>query len=117
MSGENHTELKTELLALAEEAVEATLQWDREHPERTFAEIETFVLDIRRQLGQRLAVALCAQQSAAHPQPSMSCPQCGRAMHYKDTVPRQVGSLVGAVTLDRRYYYCEHCASGVFPPG
>ena len=78
MSGENHTELKTELLALAEEAVEATLQWDREHPERTFAEIETFVLDIRRQLGQRLAVALCEEQVRRSPRTGVRRSVVGR---------------------------------------
>ena len=38
MSKESKTELKREVLALA-----ATLQWDSEHAERTFAEIETFL--------------------------------------------------------------------------
>ena len=115
MSKENNTELKRELLALAEEAVEATLQWDSEHPQRTFAEIETFVLDIRRRLGQRLAVALCEEQAQAHL--GRECPECSRAMHYKDTAPRQVGSLVGEVRFERRYYYCAHCERSVFPPG
>jgi uncharacterized OB-fold protein len=117
MSIATHEELKSELLGLAEEAVEATLQWDTAHPERTFAEIETFVLDLRRRIGQRLAVALCEHQGAAQPPPSITCPECGRAIHYKDTEPRRVGSLVGEVVFERRYYYCEHCGSGVFPPG
>ena len=115
MSKESNAELKRELLALAEEAVEATLQWDRKHPERTFAEIETFVLAIRRRLGQRLAVALCEEQAQARG--GAECPECGRALHYKDTAPRQVGSLVGEVQFERRYYYCPHCKRSVFPPG
>ena len=117
MSEESKAELKRELLALTEEAVAATLQWDSEHAERTFAEIETFVLALRRQLGQRLAAALSEPPAGAQPPPSMRCPVCGRTLHYKATARRQVGSLVGEVQLDRRYYYCTHCASGVFSPG
>ena len=117
MSEKGHENLKAELLALAEVAMEATLEWDTAHPERTFAEIETFVLHIRRRIGQRLAEALCEEQARAHPSPGPPCPDCGREMRYKGLGARQVGSLVGEVDLARRYYYCEACDSGVFPPG
>ncbi len=117
MNEQEQPTLKAELLALAEEAVEATLQWDTEHPERTFTEIETFVLGIRRRLGQRLAQVLCEEQAAAGAQPGLPCPDCGRVLHYKGPSQRHVGSLVGEVSFDRRYYYCKHCKSSVFPPG
>jgi hypothetical protein len=116
MNQKEQQQLKVELLAMAEEAVTATLQWDTEHPVRTFGEIESFVLDIRRRLGQRLAQVLCEEQAVAQPYPGPPCPDCGREMHYKGTGQRQVGSLVGDITFERRYYHCEHCPRSVFPP-
>lgn len=116
MNAIQHEQLKQELLALAEEALEATLQWDVEHPERTFAEIETFVLHTRRKLGQRLAQALCEHQGAHRPVPGPRCPNCQREMHYKGQRRRQVGSLVAAVEFSGSYYVCEHCEQQcVFP--
>jgi hypothetical protein len=118
MEGDRAPNLRQELLALTEEVVAATLEWDTAHPQRTFDEIESFVVAIRRQLGQRMAQALCEQQASARPVGGPICPGCGREMHYKGTATHQVGSLVGEVRYTRRYYHCDHCQSrGIFPPG
>ena len=109
--------LKRELLAAAEEAIEATLAWDAGHPAHSFAEIEALVLQVRRRMGQRMARILCEHQAAEYPVPGPCCPQCGREMHYKGEYPRQVGSLVGEVRFERSYYHCDPCQGGIFPPG
>lgn len=110
--------LKRELMAMAEEMIDETLAWDTEHPAPTFDDIEGFGLQMRRQIGQRLAQALCEQQAAARPVPGPRCPVCGREMHYKDEAKLTIGSLLSEVTVERSYYYCDHCQSGgIFPPG
>jgi hypothetical protein len=118
MNTKNSADLKAELLAMTEEAIEATLKWDEAHPTRTFDEIETFVLQARRRLGQRLAQALCEQQEGVVVAEPPRCRACGQVLRYKGDSPRQVGSLVSEVCFERQYYHCDHCESGgIFPPG
>lgn len=118
MNKKNNPDLRAELLALTEEAIETTMVWDEAHPTRTFDEIEAFVLQARRRLGQRLAQALCEQQEGVVVAEVPRCRGCGEVMHYKGESSRQVGSLVSEVSFERQYYYCDHCESGgIFPPG
>jgi hypothetical protein len=111
-------QLAQELTAITSKVVKTTLEWSKEHPERTFDDIEAFVLKVRRQIGQEMAAALCEEQEAARPVPGPKCPKCGREMHYKGEHRRTIGSLVSDVKIERSYYHCEHCKDkGIFPPG
>jgi hypothetical protein len=44
------------------------------------------------------------------------CEECGEAMSYRGNPERQVGHREGEVEVERAYYYCDHCAGGLFPP-
>jgi hypothetical protein len=38
-------------------------------------------------------------------------------MHAKSRKKRRVESRAGSLSLERMYYYCEHCRRGIFSPG
>jgi hypothetical protein len=45
----------------------------------------------------------------------MSCPHCQEAAKFKEYRPKQVGSLLGDVQVQRGYYHCPACHRGHFP--
>ncbi len=118
MKKQQQQSLERELERTATAVVKATLDWSQSHAERTFEDIEVFVLEIRKRMGQDIAQALCEEQETARPVPGPECPKCGQEMHYKGEHERQIGSLVSDVKFKRSYYHCNHCKdSGIFPPG
>lgn len=113
----SRTELKAELQAEAERLIEALLTWSEQTEAPDLTAIEDQVLKLRQEFGEKLAEGVMERQPAAEPL-TMTCPQCGRAMHpKKKRQRRQVESRVGSVALQRAYYYCDHCRVGLFPPG
>jgi hypothetical protein len=43
------------------------------------------------------------------------CPQCDRCLQARAPVSRTVETMVGAVQLERPYFYCRTCRGGVYP--
>ncbi len=43
------------------------------------------------------------------------CPRCGRPLRARPSRCRTVETLVGAVTLQRPYFYCASCRHGFYP--
>ncbi|MFH1603907.1 MAG: ISKra4 family transposase [Pseudomonadota bacterium] len=43
------------------------------------------------------------------------CPRCGRSLQARPSRPRTVATMVGAVTLERPYFYCSECRHGFYP--
>ena len=74
------------------------------------------VLKLRRQLGMRMASIVLGDQEAVHPVPGPSCPTCEQEMRYKDMKTVTVEGRLGITELERAYYYCDRCRSGLFPP-
>ena len=110
-------QLRAELLAAAEEVIDELLEWHERSEAPTLVEIEDAVLDLRKRLGERMAQAVIEDQEAVHPIPGPACPTCGREMHYKDMKGLTVNGRVGDIALERAYFYCDRCGSGLFPPG
>lgn len=48
-------------------------------------------------------------------QAQASCPGCGCALPARPSRPRTVETLVGPLTLERPYFYCEDCRQGFYP--
>ena len=109
-------EMKAALLAEAEDAVEELLE-EVEGEEPTLAELEDIVLRLRERLGRRMAEVMVEGQEATQPVQRLRCPSCGEEMRYKGVKPVTAESRLGALGLERAYYYCDRCKSGLFPPG
>jgi Uncharacterised protein family (UPF0236) len=43
------------------------------------------------------------------------CPQCERCLQARAPVSRTVETMVGAVQIERPYFYCRTCRGGVYP--
>lgn len=110
-------ELEAVLEGEAKQAIREYLDWAESAAAPTLTEIEDVVLKLRQRLGARMAQAVIDAQDAVRPVPGPGCAECGREMHYKDQKGNTVESRVGSLGLERGYYYCEACGSGLFPPG
>lgn len=106
-------EAEAEMAALLEEAAE----WQAEHPDATWDEMEQEVLQLRQRFGKHLVRVLVKQRGERQPVPGPHCPECGAEMHYKGQKERRMVSMLGEVPLERGYYYCSACQRSVFPPG
>jgi hypothetical protein len=109
--------LKAELMTQAEALIDELVEWTADTPAPTLTQIEDIVLKLRQRLSERMALAVIEAQATVRPVPGPRCPTCGREMHYKDRKANTVESRVGPLPLERGYYYCEPCKSGLFPPG
>jgi hypothetical protein len=110
-------ELRADLTQVADEVIDALLNWTEDADAPTLTQIEDSVLKLRQRLSERMAHAVLEAQEATRPVPGPHCPTCGREMHYKDMKRNTVESRVGHVPMERGYYYCEACRAGLFPPG
>ena len=113
----NREELKKEMMAQAEESIEKLMKWETNHERPTLAAIEAIVLEVGKEWERKMAQGVISRQEEVRPVPGPACAQCGREMRYKDRQPRQITSLVGELEIERSYYYCARCRSGIFPPG
>lgn len=110
-------QMKEELLAEAEAAIDKLLDWCDDTPALNLTQIEDEILKLRKQLGQRMAEVVLRDQEATQPAPGPTCPTCRKEMRYKGMKKVTVESRLGPLQLERGYYYCPRCRSGLFPPG
>jgi NMD protein affecting ribosome stability and mRNA decay len=111
-------QLKADLLAQAEQAIEQLIGWTDDTPQPTLAQIEEVVMRLHKQLSAQMAQAILQEQEATTQSvPGPSCPTCGREMRYKGNKAHPVESRVGTIQLQRAHYYCSYCQQGLFPPG
>jgi hypothetical protein len=89
--------------------------WREQNLDASFDEIAEQVTPQRRELMGLLLKQLAEQTDEKVHAPA--CETCGREMVYKGTVGRGVVHGEGEVSLERAYYHCPDCASGLFPPG
>src|SRR6266849_2795789 len=100
---------KAEMLADAEELIEQMLDWTEQTQRPNLTQIETIVLELRRQFGKALAEDAIAVQASAQPVVAPKCSQCGAPMQSKGGKDKTVVSQVGELHLDRTHYYCPRC--------
>lgn len=109
-------QMKAELLAEAESVIEELIAWERTAGAPNLTAMEDKVLGLRERLGQRLLEAVIADQEARQPATAPACPTCGTALRYKGQKETAIESRLGGISIDRGYYYCADCESGLFPP-
>jgi hypothetical protein len=92
------------------------LEWEQGAGAPNLTEMEDEVLKLRQRLGQRMLGALIADQDARQPAQGLRCEQCGRSMRYKGQKETEIQTRLGGLAVERGYYYCARCQSGLFPP-
>lgn len=108
---------EAKLTQAAVEAIQQLLDWDEKNPQPNLTQIEETVLALRAQLGQAMAEVVLAGQETQQPAKAPHCPTCGEPMRYKGRKGKALESRLGGLALERGYYYCARCESGLFPPG
>src|SRR5215471_10142134 len=82
----------------------------------TLGQVSATIWALRQQLTGGVAETIVHQ---THPEeqrrPQMPCPTCARLLPARGPVPRCVETMVGPVTLERPYFYCQVCHAGTSP--
>jgi uncharacterized protein with PIN domain len=110
-------EAEAKLREAADEVIDSYLVWDDKNSAPNLTQIEDKILELRQQMGQILLEAAVASQEMSQPAESPRCPSCGGEMRYKGQKEKAIESRVGGLAIERGYYHCARCQSGVFPPG
>ena len=92
-------------------------QWRREHPPATFDEIDAEVgrqyAAVQAEVVAELSMAAAEQDTVPPP-----CPACAQPMQRRGTRRRSVTTRHGVqAKMERTYYACPACGTGLFPPG
>jgi hypothetical protein len=109
-------QVRAELLAEAQAVIDELLAWERQAGAPNLTEMEDKVLALRQRLGQGLLEAVIADQEVRQPAVPPRCPTCGAELRYKGQKETTLESRLGGITVERGYYHCAHCESGLFPP-
>jgi hypothetical protein len=112
----SRAQLKAELLAQAEEAIDELLDWHEATEAPTLAQIEDVVVKLRKRVSEGMANVVVEDQESVRPVPGPACPGCGKEMHYKGMKEVTVQGQAGGIEMLRAYYYCDRCRRGLFPP-
>jgi DNA-directed RNA polymerase subunit RPC12/RpoP len=108
-------DVKAQLLAEAEKAIDQMLVEAEEKGPLTLTDIERLARKTGNQVMQEVTQQLAAEQGQ-HKR-GYACPDCGQKMKYKGQKGKNLLTETGEVRLERSYYYCLTCHRGIFPPG
>jgi hypothetical protein len=79
-------------------------------------EVTTTVWDMRQQLMGGITETIVAHvHRGEHDRMQVTCPRCDGVLGTQGLVCRTVETMVGPVQLERPYFYCRACRSGVYP--
>lgn len=115
--GKSRATLKAEMMKKAEGVIDELLDWHGQTEQPNLSQVEGKILELRQELSAAMAATVIADQGAVRPVPGPSCGGCGAEMSYKGLKDKRVLSWVGELKLERGYYYCDQCRTGLFPPG
>ena len=113
----DRTAVKAEMMRKMEVVIDDLLDWQEATERPNLSQVEEKVLELRQRMSEEMAETVIEHQAAVRPVPGPCCKGCGQEMHYKDMKEKTVTSWVGALRLERAYYYCDRCRTGLFPPG
>jgi hypothetical protein len=89
-------------------------QWPK--PPSTLAEVTTTVWDLRQQLTGGITETIVAHlHRGEYERTQVTCPRCHGVLQAREFVCRTVETRVGAVQLERPYFYCRACRCGMYP--
>jgi Uncharacterised protein family (UPF0236) len=84
--------------------------------EPTLGQVSETIWALRQQLTGGVAETIVHHTHPEEPRrQSMPCPTCERLLPARGPVHRCVETMVGAVELERPYFYCQVCRAGTYP--
>jgi hypothetical protein len=93
-----------------------TLEQQWREPPSTLMEVTSTVRALRQQLTGGLTETIVAHvHRGEHDRQQVPCPKCDRVLQAREPVCRTVATMVGAIRLERPYFYCRACREGVYP--
>lgn len=111
-------EIRQRFVAKAEEVFDIAMAQGVSREEISLSQIEEIVNELKFELTGLLVESVVEVQAGRQPGPGPICAGCGREMRYKGEKTRPgILTSQGVIKLERSYYYCEKCKSGLFPPG
>lgn len=109
-------ELEAKLEAQSKQIIQELLDWNEGQQLPDLTQIEDIVRELREKLSKAMVESGIETQENVQPV-ELRCPKCGRIMRFKGQKEKVVESRVGELDIERGYYYCPTCQSGIFPPG
>ena len=91
--------MKTELMMEAQIVIDALLDHHERWEEPTLMHMEDVILDVRKQLSERMTEVVLQGQENVQPAEAPVCSSCGEGMTYKGTRGTTVERQAGVVRL------------------
>ena len=82
--------------------------------ENNLGALEQLVREKMQLLGQGLLQRIVDRQQNGHMGNSIPC-ECGRSMRFIQHRSRDIHTLFGWIKLERAYYHCRYCQTGLAP--
>lgn len=114
---DKHEDLKKKLKEHYDELIERMIGKQRGADEISLEEIEEAALEIGRAVQSAVTREMVEQSEAQERGKRPRCPTCGVKMRDKGYREKDLVTRSGEVRVKRKYWYCEECESGIFPPG
>ena len=108
---------QSELQTKANEIIQQLLDWTDQSDKPNLTQMEDEILTLREEMSRAMLASMLNAQEATQPAEGGKCPSCGGTLRFKGRRTGQVESRIGATGLERGYYYCPACQTGIFPPG
>src|SRR5215471_3785880 len=81
----------------------------------TVSQVSETIWALRQQLTGGIAETIVHHtHPEAQQRPHMPCPTCARLLTARGPVHRCVETMVGAIELERPYFYCQVCRAGTY---
>lgn len=111
-------ELRRRFVGKAEEVFDVAIEQGIAREDITLSQIEEIVNELKFELTGMLVESVIEVQASRQTGPGPLCEGCGREMRYKGEKKRPgIITSQGEIKVERAYYYCQRCRSGLFPPG
>jgi len=108
--------MKAKLMKEAETIIDELIAWNKETDKPNLRQVEEVIVKLRQKMSEQMAQKVIKGQESVYPVPGPVCDGCGKEMNYKGHKKKSITSWVGEVALERGYYYCNQCKTGLFPP-
>ena len=108
-------ELRAQLLAQAEVAIDAMLSQPEVHAQMNLSSMEAVVGELGERFEQAVLQSL-VNQSQGQSNGQGLCPDCGGPLASKGKRAKKVETVRGEIEVERDYYLCTDCGQGYFPP-